>query len=221
MPKAFSEQEKQIISQRLLKQGYNQFSAYGLKKTNIEEIAKAAGISKGAFYGFYASKEELFMDVIEEVEGRVRQELLTAIDLPGPSPRARLYKIFQKAIQLFSSLPILRIFSSGDFELLFQRIPEKKIKDHLGSDQAFFNILIERCQNSGIPFKANADLVVSMFYPLIMSVFQEEKNSHNKLGGNLEALLELIAAYCVGEVELKLQTKKVYESKKGKNEFHY
>lgn len=208
MPKAFSEQEKQIISQRLLGQGYKQFSVYGLKKTNVEELAKAAGISKGAFYGFYASKEELFMDVIEEVEGQVRQELLTAIDLPGPSPRARLYQIFQKAIQLFSSLPILRMFSSSDFELLFQRTPERKIKDHLESDQAFFNILIERCQNAGIPFKANADQIVSMFYPLIMSVFREENNSQNKLGGNLDALLELIAAYCVGEVELKLQDPK-------------
>lgn len=208
MPKAFNEQERQIISQRLLEQGYKQFSAYGLKKTNIEEIAKVAGISKGAFYRFYSSKEELFMDVIEEVEGLVRQELLTAIDLPGPSPRARLYQIFQKAIQLFSSLPILSIFSSGDFELLFQRIPEKKIKDHLASDQVFFNILIDRCQNAGIPFKANADQIVSMFYPLIMSVLQEKKNSQNKLGGNLDALLELIAAYCVGEVELELQDQK-------------
>jgi hypothetical protein len=41
-----------------------------------------------------------------------------------------------------------------------------------------------------------------------MSVFQEENNSQNKLGGNLDALLELIAAYCVGEVELKLQDPK-------------
>jgi AcrR family transcriptional regulator len=208
MPKAFSEQEKQIINQRLLEQGYKQFSAYGLKKTNIEEIAKAAGISKGAFYGFFASKEELFMDVIEEVEGRVRQELLSAIDLPGASPRARLYQIFQKAIHLFSSLPILRIFTSGDFELLFQRVPEKKIKDHLGSDQAFFNVLIERCQKAGIPFKVNADQVVGMFYPLITSIFQEENNSQIKLGGNLDAILELIAAYCVGEVELQFQEAK-------------
>ena len=208
MPKAFSEQEKQIISQRLLEQGYKQFSAYGLKKTNIEEIAKAAGISKGAFYGFFASKEDLFMDVVEEVEVQARQELLAEIDLPGPSPRARLYQLFQKAIQLFSSLPILRIFSSSDLELLFQRIPEKKIKDHLGSDTAFFNILINRCQNAGIPFKVSADQVVSMFYPLVISVFQEDVNSQNKLGGNLDALLELIAAYCVGEVELQLQEQK-------------
>lgn len=222
MPKAFSEQEKQIISQRLLEQGRKQFSAYGLKKTNIEEIAKSAGISKGAFYGFYTSKEELFMDVIEEVESQMRQELLTAIDLPGPSPRARLYQIFQKAVQLFSSQPILRIFSGGDFELMFQRIPEKKIKSHLRNDKDFINIFIDRCQKAGIPFKANADQIVSLFYPLIMSALQKEENSQNKLGFNLDALLELIAIYCVGEVELKLQDQRIRVSKiEGKNELHY
>lgn len=208
MPKAFSVQEKGIISQRLLEQGYKQFSAYGLKKTNIEEIAKAVGISKGAFYGFYESKEELFMDVIEETEIRVRKELMVFIELPGPSPRARLYQIFRKAIELFSSLPILRVFSSGDFELLFQRVPGKKLQDHLSSDQQFFDELISGCQNAGIPIKVKADQVVSLFYPLVISIFQEADLSQKQLSGNLDVLLELIAAYCVGEVELQLQDPK-------------
>ena len=65
MPRAFTEHERTVIGKRLLQQGYRQFSAYGLAKTNVEEIAKAAGISKGAFYIFYESKEALFMDVIE------------------------------------------------------------------------------------------------------------------------------------------------------------
>jgi AcrR family transcriptional regulator len=208
MPKAFSEQEKQIISQRLLEQGYKQFSAYGIKKTNIEEIAKAVGISKGAFYGFYESKEELFMDVIEETEIRVRKELMAVIELPGPSPRARLYQIFTKAISLFSSLPILKIFSSGDFELLFQRIPGKKLQDHLSSDLVFFEELISRCQTVGIPIKVKAEQIVSLFYPLVISIFQDADVPQKQLGGNLDVLLELIAAYCVGEVELELQDPK-------------
>ena len=58
MPKAFSEAEKEMIRRKLLEQGYKQFSTYGLKKTNIDELAAAAGISKGAFYIFYESKEE-------------------------------------------------------------------------------------------------------------------------------------------------------------------
>ncbi len=87
MPKGFTEYEKELIRKRLLEQGQRLFSAYGLKKTNVEEIAKAAGISKGAFYNFYDSKEALFMDVVEQAEIRLRQEILAVIDLPGSSPR--------------------------------------------------------------------------------------------------------------------------------------
>ncbi len=90
MPKWFSEIEKETIRQKLIDQGYRQFSQFGFKKTNVDEIAKAAGISKGAFYRFYESKEMLFMEVIEQVEQKGRVEIMTVIEEPGPSPRARL-----------------------------------------------------------------------------------------------------------------------------------
>ena len=68
MPKAFTVDEKELISKRLLEQGYKQFSTYGLKKTSIEGLAVAAGISKASFYVFYESKESLFMDIVEQAE---------------------------------------------------------------------------------------------------------------------------------------------------------
>ena len=36
-------------------------ASWDTKKTNIEDLCAKAGISKGAFYLFYASKEELFL----------------------------------------------------------------------------------------------------------------------------------------------------------------
>src|SRR5215469_8079839 len=108
MPKAFTEQEKELIRNRLLEQGRKQFSVYGLRKANIEELAEAAGISKGAFYLFYPSKEALFMEVVEQVEHRFRQELYAMVNVPGPSPRARLFAIFQKGLQLVKAIPLLQ-----------------------------------------------------------------------------------------------------------------
>src|SRR5215472_5155825 len=148
MPKAFSEQEKELIRKRLLEQGYKQFSAHGLRKTNIEELAEAAGISKGAFYQFYASKEALFMDVVEQVEQRFRQELFAMVDLPGPSPRARLFAILQKAFRLVKTPPLLQFLTGSDFTLLFRRVPPETVQEHLASDRVFIKELIARCQNA-------------------------------------------------------------------------
>jgi AcrR family transcriptional regulator len=60
MPKAFSEHEKDIIRAQMREKGKDLFEKQGLKKTSVDELTAAVGISKGAFYLFYESKEELF-----------------------------------------------------------------------------------------------------------------------------------------------------------------
>lgn len=205
MPKAFTEHEKELIGKRLLEQGTRMFSAHGLRKTNIEEIANAAGISKGAFYIFYESKEALFMDVIEEAEKRVRKDILEVIDLPGPSPRARLFAVLKKAFNLFEAIPLLHFFTGSDFDLLFRRIPAEKLTEHLTSDQAFFNEVITHCQKAGIPIQAKPEQITELLYPLVPAILHENNWSQANFSGNIDPLLELIAAFCLGEVELQLQ----------------
>jgi len=203
MPRAFSEREKGLIGKRLLEQGYRLFSAYGLKKTNIEEIAKAAGISKGAFYSFYESKEALLMNVIEQAEIRVRQEIWAVIDLPGPSPRARLFAILKKAFTLFEAIPILQFCTGNDYDLLFSRIPAEKLQEHLASDQRFIDELIIRCQNAGIPIQIQSEQITALLYPLVLAFLHKDDLSRSNFRGSNDMLLELVAALCVGEVELQ------------------
>jgi AcrR family transcriptional regulator len=205
MPKGFTEHEKELIRKRLLKVGYKQFSAYGLKKTNIEELAQAAKISKGAFYLFYESKETLFMDVAEWAEQRFRQEILAAVELPGPSPRARLFAVFKKAFDLLKTIPILQFFTSSDYDLLFRRIPEEKLEEHLTNDRMFFEELFTRCRNAGIPIRARPEEISGLLYPLVLATLREDDLGQTDLFGSTDLLLELIAAFCVGEVDIQLQ----------------
>ena len=206
MPKAFTEHEKELIRKRLLEQGYKQFSAYGLRKTNVEELAEAAGISKGAFYLFYASKEALFMDVIEQAEKHFRQEILAAVDLPGPSPRARLFAVLKKAYSLVKSLPLLQFLTGSDYDLLFRRVPPETFQEHVAHDRAFINELITRCQNAGIPLRVRPEEIISLLYPLVLTILHEDEYAVAfPLGGSVDVFLELIAAIWLGEIELQLQ----------------
>jgi AcrR family transcriptional regulator len=200
MPKGFTDREKVLIRERLIKVGYKQFSAHGLKKTNIDELAAAARISKGAFYLFYESKEALFMDVAEVAEQRYRQETLAVVDQPGPSPRARLLAVLKTAFGQLKTIPILQFFTGSDFDLLFRRIPAEKLQEHLASDQVFFVELVARCQAAGIPIQVPPEAISSLLYPLIVSILHEGDLGAEALGGSMDVLLELIAAYCLGEV---------------------
>jgi AcrR family transcriptional regulator len=207
MPKGFTAQERELIRQRLLEQGYRQFSAYGLKKTTVEELAASAGISKGAFYLFYVSKEALFMEVIEETaEKRLRRELLAAIDLPGPTPRARLLALFERAFAIFKMVPLLRSLTGSDYDVLMRRLPPEKLQQHMANDRAFFEELIERCRRAGMTITAPADEISGLLYALILSAVHEDgwpAWEASSPGGGFATLLELVAAYCLGEVALQ------------------
>lgn len=206
MPKAFTEQEREQIRKRLHEQGHRQFSAYGLRKTNIEELAEAAGISKGAFYLFYPSKEALFMDVVEQVEERLRQELFAMVDLPGPSPRARLFAILHHAFHRVKTIPLLRFLTGSDYDLLFRRLPPETFQEHVAHDRAFIDELITRCQNAGIPMRVRPEEMISLLYPLVLTILHEEEYAGTfPLGGSVDVYLELVAAVFLGEIELQLQ----------------
>ena len=205
MPKGFTENEKELIRRRLLEQGYRLFSAHGLKKVTVEELSEAAGISKGAFYLFYESKEALFMEIAEEtVEKRFRREILAAVDLPGPSPRGRLLAILRRAFSLFKTVPLLQFFTGTDYDVVLRRIPPEKLQQHLAGDRLFFDELMARCQEAGIPIRARSDEIGALLYALALSVMHGDVSSWAAVDSDraLDMLLELVAAFCLGEVEL-------------------
>ncbi len=202
MPKAFSEHEREVIQARLLEAGYKLFSIYGLKKTNVEEIADAAGISKGAFYLFYESKEALFMDVTEQAEVRYRQEVLAVVDLPGPSPRERLFRVFQTAFTQWKTYPILKLVTRRDYEMLARRIPADKLHEHLAADRRFLEELVVRCRSAGIPIQAEVEQIASLVYAVLFASLHEEDFGSDRFPGTMDLLLKLIVAFCLGEVAL-------------------
>ena len=64
MARSFTETEKENIRKRLLDACRQSWTQYGYKKTSVDELCQQAGISKGAFYLFFESKEALFCDVL-------------------------------------------------------------------------------------------------------------------------------------------------------------
>ena len=65
MPRPFSERERDLVRQRLLQAGREAFASFGLRRTAVDDLARAAGISKGAFYLFFDSKEGLLLEILE------------------------------------------------------------------------------------------------------------------------------------------------------------
>jgi len=68
IPKGFTETEKENIREKLIQECKEQWEQFGYRKTNIDTLCSKSGISKGAFYIFFSSKEHLFLETIKKVQ---------------------------------------------------------------------------------------------------------------------------------------------------------
>ena len=64
-PKTRSEKQAETRA-ALLRAAYELFPRRGMERTSVDDIAAAAGYTKGAFYSNFSSKEELFLVMLDE-----------------------------------------------------------------------------------------------------------------------------------------------------------
>ena len=72
MGKAFSEEERIQVQQKLRKIGLRLFADKGIKGVSIREVTKAAEIAQGGFYTFYKDKTDFLIDLMEV---RIKEKL--------------------------------------------------------------------------------------------------------------------------------------------------
>ena len=69
---------------RILHAAQSLFIRYGVKRTSIDEVARAADIAKGTLYLYYDSKEMLFAEVAKNICADILAEANKAAAMPVP-----------------------------------------------------------------------------------------------------------------------------------------
>lgn len=77
--------------QELMNEAMHLFSLKGFAQTSVQEIANAAGISKGAFYKHYESKESLFTELLKRYQQNLTATL-TASNFTGTADKKEAFK---------------------------------------------------------------------------------------------------------------------------------
>ena len=60
---------------KIVDKAWELFAKNGYKETKVEDITKDLGISKGSFYTYFATKEELLYEVLEKIKKEVIENL--------------------------------------------------------------------------------------------------------------------------------------------------
>ena len=137
MPRAFNERERNLIKERIRKAAASLMIRNGVRHTTIDAIVKSAIIPKGTFYLFYATKEELLFEVLENEHEKMEKSILEQISKVNPStinPDSATELIYS-FYKMVDEHPLLATISREDVTLISQRLPEERISKHLEEDR--------------------------------------------------------------------------------------
>ncbi|CAJ0690517.1 hypothetical protein LMG18102_01297 [Ralstonia mannitolilytica] len=160
---------KEARPQELVAAALNLFVARGYAATRLEDVASAAGVSKGTVYLYFANKEELFKAVVQENLLPALAEGEAFIDTFEGTTDALLHEILMGWWELIGESPAsgltkLLMAESGNFPDLAQYYHEEVIAR---CDRLFARIL-ERGMARGEFRNVDIDLTtLTMAAPMI------------------------------------------------------
>lgn len=141
MGKGFTESERAIIKDKLKKAAEEALLKTGIRKTSVDELVLKAGISKGAFYLFYETKELLFFEVIVSFHDKLQADFMeilresNAFDVDYLTNT--IFDLLKRDQDFFVS-----ILSNGEIEFLQRKLSNEIMEQHFKDDELFFDEIL-------------------------------------------------------------------------------
>jgi AcrR family transcriptional regulator len=198
MPKGFTEREKVIIRGKLVESGKESFKTFGVRRTNVEDLTRAAGISKGAFYQFFDSKEDLWLAIMEQYEQSFR-EMFFCERYDGSIPARQYVKeTLARAFEAWKRHPLFASFKREELDYLLRKLPPEKIQNHLSSDTRFLTELVEQWKQEGIQVRETPEVITGLTTALFFVSFHEQEIGE-QYQGTMDLLLTMIVEHIISE----------------------
>lgn len=176
MARSFTEREKENIKTNLQEACKQSWTQYGYKKTSVDDLCRQTGISKGAFYLFFESKEALFCEVLCSVQEQICDAASRVIekhkDKHGVAEALKLiYREYDKNNFLYDS-------DSMDFTILMNKLSEEQAKKIETSNHMSQQLFLS---SPYLQFQVDTDMALSVIYSLIMNVKNKDILPHNHM----------------------------------------
>lgn len=104
------------MSDRILDAARDVFERFGARRANVEDVARAAGVSRSTLYRAYPTKDALLLAVIARETDAVFRDLdQAAADLP---PQEAVIECFVRGISLMRDIPVLGSLAETEPEVI-------------------------------------------------------------------------------------------------------
>ena len=197
MARAFTEEEKAHIQQRLLELGRTLFLSQGLKKTSLEDLTQPLGIAKSTFYLFFESKEDLYLELLMEERARLEQQVMAAsFDTVSDTCEA-LTRFLHVVIYEMESSELTRHLMTHpeEFELLTRQGSSQQLAASIQYLLVKIRPFIQRGQETGHIIESSPETIVGVLLAVIrLLTFHKETIPQDVYPGVRDLLIYLVAS---------------------------
>lgn len=188
---------------RIIKESIDLFDKKGFSKTSIQDIVDTIGVTKGTFYYYFKSKQELLMDIhlnyiielLKEQEVILKDEYISCKDkmqkliyliIKNIKVHGKSARVFTREVRHLDEEQLILVNSyRREFRINLQKLIEEGIekgefRDQKRSDIVIFGILgmVNRSYNWYNPDgEVSEEELVSIYMDLILNGIKTETNS--------------------------------------------
>ena len=169
---AFTDEQNETIRKDLIREARRCGITIGMRKTSVEQLTNAVGISKGSFYKFFDSKELLFLTVLEDIHTECFAAAQRSLQENAAfAPAARAAETILAACRWLAETKAF-VFIEQDADFLLHRLPENVKTAHYHDDETHIRALLEA---GGLQPKGGMALAAATVRGLILTVSHQEQ----------------------------------------------
>ena len=162
MPVAFTSEQQTKIKNSLCTAALELVKDTPVSKITVEQLTKAAGISKGAFYKFYSSKEMLFYQLLRQLHDQIYApalKIFTAGNISSPADA-----ITDAVIQCLDVLDNseYKRFWMTDAPEIMNAVPRRKQQEQKQAEKQLFSAFLKSCGELAVEESVAFDAITAL-----------------------------------------------------------
>lgn len=178
MPRGFSENQMHSLKEKLIAAAFAALNNTGVRKTTVQDLTTAVGISLGAFYKFYPSKEALFFETYEITEERLKDQFLSMLQAEVKISPTVIGNILKELFFSETMDTLFQLMQKEELDYMIRSIDPVIVNQHTQKDYEFLQSALDQLRKAGL--SVNMDIILLLDYLQALFVLSYEKYLYPK-----------------------------------------
>ena len=170
------------------------FSRFGFHKTSMDEIAKIARKAKGSLYYHFASKEELFKEVVSVEMTNLKNHLAIIVSNPGLNASDKIKKYLITRMEILNSAANYHETLKADFFEHFHFIDDLRTELDEWEKENLKKLILQGVDKGEFAIIGDMDVLLDVFI-MVMKGLEIPfflQNKYEKYSPHFEGLMGIL-----------------------------